>query len=69
MVHAAQALALRATGSPRTDHDMLKINYLAVRPELIEGRSAKCDTVDRVEKKSIERRVLCTLRFPFAEEG
>jgi hypothetical protein len=37
MVHAAQALALRATSSPRTDHETLKINYLTVRPEHVEG--------------------------------
>ena len=27
-----------STGSPRTDHGTLKINYLAVRPERVEGR-------------------------------
>jgi hypothetical protein len=29
-----------STGSPRTDNDTLKINYLAVRPELVEGAPA-----------------------------
>jgi len=31
--------------SPRTENGMLKINYLAVHPELVEGRMAKYDTV------------------------
>ena len=34
-----------STGSPRTDHDILDINHLAVRPERVEGRTANCDTV------------------------
>jgi len=34
-----------STGSPRTDHGTLEINYLAVRPEHVEGRAADCDTV------------------------
>ncbi len=31
-----------STGSPRTDYDTSEINYLAVRPELVEGRAANC---------------------------
>jgi len=34
-----------STSSPRTDHGTLKINYLAVRPERVEGRTVNCDTV------------------------
>jgi len=30
--------------SPRTEYDMLKINQLAVRPEVLEGRMANYDT-------------------------
>jgi hypothetical protein len=30
---------------PRTDHGKLKVNYLAVRPEHVEGRTANYDTV------------------------
>ena len=36
-----------STGSPRTDHVKLQINYLAVRPELVEGREANYDTVPK----------------------
>ena len=36
-----------STGSPRTDGDLLKINYLAVRPEPVEGRQLNCDTVSQ----------------------
>ena len=36
-----------STGSPRTDGGRPKINYLAVRPERVEGRTADCDTVLR----------------------
>jgi hypothetical protein len=39
-----------STGSPRTDHGTLEINYLAVRPELVEGRAADCDTVAEGEE-------------------
>ncbi|HSB06690.1 MAG TPA: hypothetical protein VLK23_16030, partial [Thermodesulfobacteriota bacterium] len=35
------------TGSPRTDHGTLEINYLAVRPERVEGRAANCDTLSK----------------------
>ena len=34
-----------STSSPRTDHGTLKNNYLAVRPERVEGRTVSCDTV------------------------
>jgi len=34
-----------STSSPRTDYDILKINYLAVHPERVERRTANCDTV------------------------
>ena len=34
-----------STSSPRTDRGSLKINYLAVHPERVEGRMAHCDTV------------------------
>ena len=30
-----------STGSPRTERRLLNFKYLAVRPELVEGRSAK----------------------------
>jgi len=36
-----------STGSPRTDHGTLEINYLAVRPERVEGRPENYDTVSR----------------------
>jgi hypothetical protein len=36
-----------STGSPRTDHGTLEINYLAVRPEPVEGRTANYDTVSQ----------------------
>ncbi len=36
-----------STGSPRTDDGTRKINHLAVRPELVEGRTADCDTVSQ----------------------
>jgi len=45
-------------GSPRTDHGTLKINYLAVRPERVEGRTANCDTASWGEGKG-EGLVLC----------
>jgi len=35
--------------SPRTDYAMLKSNYLAVRPECVEGRMAKYDTASNGE--------------------
>jgi hypothetical protein len=38
-----------STSSPRTDHGTLKVNYLAVRPERVEGRTVNCDTVSRGE--------------------
>ena len=34
-----------STGSPRTDDNTSKFGPLAVRPELVEGRTAGCDTV------------------------
>ena len=34
-----------STSSPRTDCGSLKINWLAVHPERVEGRMANCDTV------------------------
>jgi hypothetical protein len=34
-----------STGSPRTDKATLEINYLAVRPELVEGETANYNTV------------------------
>ena len=34
-----------STGSPQTDPGALDIKYIAVRPELVEGRAADCDTV------------------------
>ncbi len=34
-----------STGSPRTDNATFEINYLAVRPELVEGRISNCDTI------------------------
>jgi len=37
-----------STGSPRTDPDILIINHLAVRPELVEGPAANCDIVSGV---------------------
>ena len=36
-----------ATGSPRTDNDILKISYLAVRPERVEGGTANYDTASK----------------------
>jgi hypothetical protein len=33
--------------SPRTDKGTLEINYLAVRPELVEGETANDDTTPR----------------------
>jgi hypothetical protein len=36
-----------STGSPRTDQAALKINYLAVRPECVEGRTVNCDIVSK----------------------
>jgi prepilin-type N-terminal cleavage/methylation domain-containing protein len=36
-----------STGSPRTDYGVLKINYLAVRPEPVEGRNVNYDTISR----------------------
>ena len=38
-----------STSSPRTDHGELEISYLAVRPELVEGRAADYDTVSQGE--------------------
>ena len=35
----------RRKDSPRTDHTILKINCLAVRPEALEGETANYDTV------------------------
>ena len=32
-----------STSSPRTDHGILKINYLAVCPERVEGQTVNCD--------------------------
>ncbi len=37
--------------SPRTDYGTLNINHLAVRPEHVEGRMAKYDTVAQTRKK------------------
>ncbi|MGD0917347.1 MAG: hypothetical protein ABSB22_12915, partial [Thermodesulfobacteriota bacterium] len=34
-----------STSSPRMDHGTSKINYLAVHPECVEGRTVNCDTV------------------------
>ena len=57
--HFHQPLALQrlcrksvhgSTSSPRTDHGLLKINYLAVRPEHVEGRTVNCDTVSHWER-------------------
>jgi hypothetical protein len=39
-----------STGSPRTDYAALEINYLAVRPELVEGRTANRDTISERKK-------------------
>jgi len=36
-----------STGSPRTDNSTLEINYLAVRPEPVEGGAANYDTVSK----------------------
>ena len=36
-----------STSSPRTDRGTLKNNYLAVRPERVEGRTVNCDTVSK----------------------
>src|SRR4030067_3071253 len=57
----------RSTGSPRTDHGTLKINYLSVRPEHVEGRTANCDTVSEVEgiDCSIFRILAITFRSSF----
>ena len=43
-----------STSSPRTDHGALEINYLAVRPELVEGRAVDYDTVSCGEEKGGE---------------
>jgi hypothetical protein len=40
-----------STGSPRTENSTLKINYLAVRPELVEGETADYDTASRRRKR------------------
>ena len=45
-----------STSSPRTDHGTLKINYLAVRPERVEGRTVNCDTVSKGEGDEIRNR-------------
>ena len=37
----------QAHGSPRTDRGSLKINWLAVHPECVEGRMANCDKVSK----------------------
>jgi len=34
-----------STGSPRTDHDTIDIDHFAVRPECVEGQTAKFHTV------------------------
>ena len=47
-----------STGSPRTDHGGLDINYLAVRPELVEGRDPNCDTVSKGRGRSTVLSVL-----------
>jgi hypothetical protein len=39
-----QACRDGSTGSPRTDEGTIKNNLLAVRPELVEGSTAKCGT-------------------------
>jgi hypothetical protein len=50
--------SLRANGeskdSPRTDHGILKINYLAVRPEHVEGLTASYDKLSRGSGKGQE---------------
>ncbi|MBS3919700.1 MAG: CoA activase [Deltaproteobacteria bacterium] len=43
-----------STGSPRTDHETLEINCVAVRPERVEGRMATSDTVSEREGNKIE---------------
>jgi len=67
MVHAAQALALRATGLPRTDHGTSEINYLVVRPERVEGRAANCDTVSWWERDASTHRSVFNLGKIFAD--
>ena len=42
---ALRACAQRAKGPPQTDHHNYEINYLAIRPEHVEGRTANCDMV------------------------
>jgi hypothetical protein len=42
-----------STGSPRTEHGILKINYSAVRPELVEGRTANCEPFPRSRGRGI----------------
>ncbi|MGH7774503.1 MAG: metallophosphoesterase family protein, partial [Candidatus Binatia bacterium] len=44
-----------STGSPRTDGDTPKFKDLAVRPEALEGRTAKCETVCDGGEGEIER--------------
>jgi hypothetical protein len=46
MVRQASSRA-QPSGSPRTEHDMLEINHLAVRPEPVEGPVRNYDTVSK----------------------
>jgi len=41
------SIVRQAHGSPRTDRGTLKINYLAVYPERVEGQMANYDTVSK----------------------
>ena len=42
-----------STGSPRTDHGPREINYLAVRPEPVEGQAANYDTASAGERDRV----------------
>ena len=50
-----------STSSPRTDYGTLKINYLAVRPERVEGQAANCDTVPQRGEGEDHRRAIAAL--------
>ena len=48
-VHPFESLRANgeSKGSPRTEKGTFKINYLAVRPEALEGGTANYDTVSK----------------------
>jgi len=45
-----------STSSPRTDHITLKFNYLAVRPERVEGGTVIYDTASYEEREGVRGR-------------